>query len=67
MKLKDFIKQLNMLVAQGHHEKQVFYRHSASGDCGLLSSAHVSNEVSDEGPFDLEPGEEYISITAGGN
>jgi len=65
MKLKDFIKQLNTLVAQGHHEKEVFYRHGASGDCGPLSSVHVTSVVEDTGPFDLKPGEEYISIYAG--
>jgi hypothetical protein len=65
MKLKDFIAQLQKLEAQGHGELDVFYRHGASGDCGQLSSAHVTDEVEDTGPFDLDHGQMYISIYAG--
>ena len=66
MKLKDFIANLQKLEAQGHGDKEVFYRHGASGDCGLLSSAYVSDEIDDDcGPFDLDEGQEYVSIYAG--
>ena len=65
MKLSDFIKNLQKLEADGHGDKQVFYRHGASGDCGELSSCHISDTVDDCGPFDIEDGEEYVSIYAG--
>ncbi len=67
MKLKDFIANLQKLEAEGHGDKLVFYRHGASGDCGLLNSAHVTDEIDDDtGPFDyIDEGEEYISIYAG--
>jgi hypothetical protein len=66
MKLSDFIKNLQKLESEGHGDKQVFYRHGSSGDCGLLSSAHVTDEIDDQcGPFDINEGDEYISIYAG--
>lgn len=65
MTLNDFMQQLYDLQQEGHGEKQVFYRHGASGDCGVLSSAHVTYAVDECGPFDLADGEEYISIYAG--
>jgi hypothetical protein len=65
MKLSKFIKQLQELEAQGHGDLEVFYRHGASGDCGQLSSARVTDAVEDTGPFDLEDGELYVSIYAG--
>jgi hypothetical protein len=65
MILSKFIAQLQTLEAQGHGDKYVFYRHGASGDCGELASARISDEVNDCGPFDLDDGAEYISIYAG--
>ena len=65
MKLSEFIKELTTLAQEGHGEKEVFYRHGASGDCGGLSTAWVTSEVSESGPFNLEDGAEYISIYAG--
>jgi hypothetical protein len=66
MKLSQFIDQLVKLQADGHGDKEVFYRHGASGDCGKLSSGQVTDEIDNEcGPFDLEDGQEYISIYAG--
>jgi len=65
MTLDKFIEQLQKLQAQGHGDLEVFYRHGASGDCGQLSSARVTDEVEDTGPFDLEDGQEYVSIYAG--
>lgn len=65
MKLSIFIAALVALEAKGHGDKQVFYRHGASGDCGELSSARITSSVNECGPFDLEPDEEYVSIYAG--
>ena len=65
MNLDTFLTGLLKLQAEGHGKKQVFYRHGASGDCGELSSARITNSVEDTGPFDLDDGEEYISIYAG--
>jgi len=65
MKLNQFIAQLQTLQECGHGDKQVLYRHGASGDCGLLCSAYVTNGVDEWYPFDLEDGENYISIYAG--
>lgn len=65
MKLNKFIQQLQKLQAEGHGDKQVFYRHGASGDCGELSSAFITDSVDECGPFDLDDGQEYISIYAG--
>lgn len=65
MKLKDFIAGLQKLEAAGHGEKQVFSCHGASGVITELSSAHVTAEVNETGPFDLAEGEEYISVYAG--
>lgn len=68
MKLNLLIVKLQELQQAGHGTKEVFYRHSASGDAGPIGSPHVTNEVSDDtGPFDLDPGEEYVSISVGGN
>lgn len=66
MKLKDFTAMLLTLEAAGHGDKQVFYRHGASGDCGPLASAKITDEVDEAtGPFDLNPNEQYVSIYAG--
>jgi hypothetical protein len=63
--LTNMITALQKLQLAGHGQKQVFYRRGSSGDCGELGSAFVSTEVNECGPFDLEPGEEYIVIYAG--
>jgi hypothetical protein len=65
MKLNKFIENLVKLQNEGHGDLQVFYRHGASGDCGQLSSAYISDEVGECGPFDLDEGQEYVSIYAG--
>jgi len=66
MKLNKFVECLQKLQLEGHGDLEVFYRHGASGDCGKLSTAFVTNHIEDEcGPFDLEEGEFYISIYAG--
>ena len=65
MTLDDFITQLTRLQQQGHGNLQVFYRHGASGDCGELSSAHITDITDECGPFDLDDGENYVSIYAG--
>lgn len=63
--LTNLITELQKLQLTGHGQKQVFYRRGSSGDCGELSTPHISDEVNECGPFDLEPGEEYIAIYAG--
>lgn len=67
MTLDKFILNLQKLQAEGHGNLEVFYRHGASGDCGQLSSARVTDEIDDDtGPFDyVDEGESYISIYAG--
>ena len=65
MTLNKFIENLQKLQAEGHGDKWVYYRHGASGDCGELSSAYISDEVGECGPFDLADGQEYVSIYAG--
>jgi hypothetical protein len=65
MTLDKFVENLKKLQADGHGSKQVFYRHGSSGDCGELSSAFVTADVDDQGPFELDEGEEYVSIYAG--
>ena len=67
MTLFAFIQMLNKIVEEEPDTAAmpVFYRHGASGDCGPLGSAKVTTEVTDEGPFDLDDGEYYISIYAG--
>lgn len=66
MKLNEMIIQLQKLQNAGHGDKEVYYRHGASGDCGPLSSARVTDEIDDEtGPFDLKPGEQYVRVYAG--
>lgn len=66
MKLSQFIKNLQKLESEGHGDLEVFYRHGASGDCGQLASAHITDRVDECGPFDyIEEGEQYVSIYAG--
>ena len=65
MKLDLFIEHLQKFQAEGHGEKQVYYRVGSSGACGELGNAHVTDMVDDCGPFDLDAGEEYIEIYAG--
>ena len=65
MTLDKFIENLQRLQVEGHGSKDVYYRHSASGDCGMLSSAFITDEVGECGPFDLDDGQEYVSIYAG--
>jgi hypothetical protein len=64
MKLTDFILNLQMLEQQGNGELEVMYRHGSSGDCGKLSSAYITCDVDDCGPFDLDD-EWYVSVYAG--
>jgi hypothetical protein len=63
MTLDKFVAQLVALQKEGHGNLPVFYRHGASGDCGELSYAHVTDEIEDTGPFDVTGS--YISIYAG--
>lgn len=63
MKLSTFIKNLQELKRLGHGDLEVYYRHGASGDCGKLRSAWVTDEKEDTGPFDINGN--YIAIFAG--
>lgn len=64
--LNHLILNLQKLQTEGHGDKVVKYTHGASGVCGSLGSAQVTTDNDEElGPFDIEPGTEYISIYAG--
>ena len=67
MKLNEFLAKLTHLQMQGHGDLEVYYCHGASGDTGPLSNGFVRTITGDEemGPFDMEPGEKYISVYAG--
>ncbi len=65
MRLNDVIQNLQKLAAKGHGEKQVFACHGASGAFDAVGHAFLENTVTDMGPFDLEPNEEYISLYIG--
>lgn len=65
MRLRHFVDNLQKLVDQGYGDLEVYYRHGASGDCGQLSSARVTDHVDDCGPYDMEEVKDYISIYAG--
>jgi hypothetical protein len=66
--LSEHIRDLQKLEAANPENGNlpVYYRHGASGDCGPLSSAHVTDEIDEEtGPFDIDTGDKYVSIYAG--
>lgn len=63
--VNDILRQFLKLAEEGHGDKQVFYRHGASGDCGPLGSPHVTDRVDECGPFDLAEGEKYVSLYVG--
>lgn len=65
MDVNQMIVALQSLQYEGHGKKKVMYRHGSSGDCGPVGSMHVTASVTDEGPFDLKPGEEYVSLYVG--
>lgn len=66
MNVNQLIVQLQTLQYDGHGEKQVLYRHTASGDCGPVGSPRVTDEVNpDTGPFDMKPGEQYVRLSVG--
>ena len=64
MTLNQFIEYLLKLQPE-HGTKKVFTRHGASGDCNEMGTPHITNYVGDCGPFDLEEGEEYVSVYIG--
>lgn len=65
MTLNEVIENLTKLRDKGHGEAQVMYRHGASGDCGDIGHPHMTDRVDECGPFDLEPGEQYVSLYVG--
>jgi hypothetical protein len=64
MNLSTLIEKLQKLEKEGHGHMEVFYRHSASGDCGPVATPYVTDRADDQGPFDLDD-EEYICISVG--
>jgi hypothetical protein len=60
--LKDFVKDLNKLIEEGHGEKEVYMIDSRSGCAIALYGAHLSNYIGEAGPYDLEE-EFYVGIT----
>ena len=65
MRLNDLIKKRVALQLQGHGGKQVFAVHGASGAADPVGSPRISDYVGEAGPFDLEPGEKYVSLYIG--
>ena len=65
MTLQEHFENVKELIEAGHGDKQVFTRHGASGDTNPLGSLYVTNDVSECGPFDLAPDEEYVSLYVG--
>lgn len=67
MKLKDLIDRLidleNLGGTGANENMQVFTVRGSSGDTGEPGFVHISNHVGEAGPFDLEPGEEYVCIS----
>ncbi|RWB08818.1 MAG: hypothetical protein EOQ39_18605 [Mesorhizobium sp.] len=65
MTLQQLINKLLLVAAEGHGDRKVFYRHGASGDCGEVGNAHVTDRIDECGPFDLDEGEKYVSLYVG--
>jgi hypothetical protein len=65
MNLQKHFENVKELIEAGHGDKQVFTVHGASGATNPLGSLHVTNEVSEYGPFDLKPDEEYVCLYVG--
>lgn len=65
MTVNDILKSFLKLAEEGHGDAQVFARHGASGDCSEVGTPHVTDRVDDCGPFDLKPGEQYVSLYVG--
>lgn len=63
--LDQHIEHLLKLQAAGHGQCKMVARHSASGAAYPVSNPHVTNLVESAGPFDLEPGEYYVSVSVG--
>ena len=65
MTLNQHIENVVRLRDAGHGEKQIFARHGTSGAVDEVGNAHLSNLVGESGPFDLQPGEAYVSLYIG--
>lgn len=44
---------------------KVFTVQGSSGDCNEMGSPQITDHVGEAGPFDLAPGEKYISVYVG--
>lgn len=65
MTLKEHAANVAKLLEEGHGDLAVFTRHGASGDCNDLGSMHITNRQDECGPFDIEPGSNYVSLYVG--
>ena len=65
MNLNELIRRLTKLSDDGYGDAKVFAIHGASGACDEVGPPRVSDTVGNSGPFDLEEGEEYISVYIG--
>lgn len=63
MNLNQLKQHIDHLVEAGHGDKEVFYRHGASGDCGPIYGPLVTDYVGECGPFDVDG--EYVEIPTG--
>lgn len=63
MKVKELMKTLQDIVADGNGDLDVYYRHGASGDCGEVGSPHVTNYRDESGPWDIDT--PYVSLYVG--
>lgn len=63
MKVKELIKALQKISAEGHGDLDVIYRHGASGDCGEVGSPNVTNYLNECGPWDTDT--PYVSLYVG--
>jgi hypothetical protein len=65
MNLQKHFENVKELIEAGHGDRQVFTIHGASGDANPIGSLYVTNCISDCGPFDLKPDEEYVCLYVG--
>lgn len=62
--LSELIRDLQVLESAGHGGLPVFGVHSSSGATAEIGSAHVTDDVGESGPFDLDGGS-YVSVSMG--
>lgn len=65
MTVNELLERLEQLQSWGYGNTEIYYRHSSSGDCGTVNGAHITNTVDECGPFELDEGEDYVSLSVG--